>query len=469
MKRLQTILSDQIGETKVILYSIFHARALNRSFSIPFCRHGNLALSGSLLILFACVFSASSFAADPEKTDPLNVRDYGAVADGTTDNTAAFQKALDAAAASKLTEVIVPAGRYSFSGALRFPKEVTLRGTFDYAPSHAGVRDKSDEKPVYGSVLLVRGDAGNDAAPAFIQLQTNSVIQGFCIYYPDQKEDAPEPIKYPYAIAMRGNNPAVIDCELLNPYNGIDATQNQRALIRNVHGQPLHIGIYVNDIYDIGRIENVHWNPWWSLNTPVYNWQMEHGVGFLFGRTDWHYVLNTFCFGYHIGYHFIETKSGVTNGNFLGIGADNCQTAVVVEGSAPFGILITNGEFVSFNGPDPTMVRVEKTNTGVVRFSNCAFWGPCNRNAVIDGNGTVGFSDCTFVQWGHRGQEVHAIEALGGSLLIRGCEFREDKPQVWLKEGVQRAVVTDNLIRGAARIKNEARGVVVTEDNAAAP
>lgn len=420
----------------------------------------------AFFLAVACRFD--SFAAESAPVDFLNVRDFGAVADGETDNTAAFQKALDEAASKRATEVRVPAGRFSFGGRLTVPKEVALRGTFAYAPSHAGIRDKSDEKPEYGSVLLVRGDAGDENAPAFLQLRTNSVLQGFCMFYPDQKEDAPEPIKYPYAVAMRGNNPAVIDCELLNPYNGIDASKNQRALIRNVHGQPIHIGVYVNDIYDIGRIENVHWNPWWSINTPVYHWQMDHGVAFEFGRTDWHYVLNTFCFGYHIGYRFTETKSGVTNGNFLGIGADNCQTAVVVENSAPFGILITNGEFVSFNGPDPTMVRVEKTHAGAVRFSNCAFWGPCNRNAVIDGKGTVGFSDCTFVEWGHKGEVVHSIEALGGSLLVRGCEFREDKPQVWLKEGVERAVITDNLIRGEARIKNEARGIVVVEDNAAA-
>ena len=428
-------------------------------------RVGPLAgLLSAVIVLAGCAHTSERLP-----VDALNVRDFGAMPDGETDNTAAFQKALDEAEKRRIGEVKVPEGRYSFSGSIRIPSEVLLRGTFAYAPSHAGIRDKSGEKPEYGSVLLVRADAGQEDAPAFIQLHSNSVVQGFCMYYPDQKEDAPEPVRYPYAIAMRGNNPAVIDCELLNPYNGIDASRNQRALIRNVHGQPIHIGVYVNDIYDIGRIENVHWNPWWSINTPVYRWQMDHGVAFLFGRTDWHYVLNTFCFGYHIGYHFTETKAGVTNGNFLGIGADNCQTAVVVENSAPFGILITNGEFVSFNGPDPTMVRVADTNKGVVRFSNCAFWGPCNRNAVIGGRGTVGFSDCTFVQWGHKGEVVHAIEADGGSLLVRGCDFREDKPQVWLKEGVERAVVTDNLIRGEARVKNESRGAVVIEDNAAAP
>ena len=34
--------------------------------------------------------------------------------------------------------------------------------------------------------------------------------------------------------------------------------------MRNVTGQPLRRGILVDAIYDIGRIENVHFNPWWS-------------------------------------------------------------------------------------------------------------------------------------------------------------------------------------------------------------
>ena len=37
---------------------------------------------------------------------------------------------------------------------------------------------------------------------------------------------------------------------------------------------------------------------------------MENGEAFIFGRTDWQYVLNTFCFGYNVGYKFIKTKAG---------------------------------------------------------------------------------------------------------------------------------------------------------------
>ena len=310
-----------------------------------------------------CILGALWTAAAPEAApqDSLwNVMDFGAQGDAVFDNTAAFQQALDAAGKADGGTVQVPTGRFRFEGTLNVPANVTLRGTFSYVPAHAGIRDNSPEKPVFGSVLEPCAGAGSEEGPAFIALNTNSTLQGFTVHYPEQDPQADVPTAYPYAVSMRGNNPAIIDVQLLNPFNGIDASKNQRALVRNIHGQPIHIGIFVDEIYDIGRIENVHWNPWWTMNTPVYRWQVANGVGFLFGRTDWHYVVNTFCFGYNVGYKFVETERGGTNGNFLGIGADDCWTSLEVEESAPMGILITNGEFVSFRGPDPTMIRVGK-------------------------------------------------------------------------------------------------------------
>jgi hypothetical protein len=98
-----------------------------------------------------------------------------------------------------------------------------------------------------------------------------------------------------------------------------------RHLIRNVSGQPLRRGVLVDEIYDIGRIENVHFNPWWSDNAALLAWQQSHGEAFIFGRSDWQYVHNTFCYGYRVGYKCTEFKSGPGNGNFLGIGADGCN------------------------------------------------------------------------------------------------------------------------------------------------
>jgi hypothetical protein len=203
------------------------------------------------------------------------------------------------------------------------------------------------------------------------------------------------------------------------------------------------------------------------MSPKLFNWQMENGEAFVLGRTDWQYVFNTFCFGYRVGYRFIETGNGMCNGNFLGLGADDCYTAVVVDSSPRFGILITNGEFVSFHGPDPTMVTVSPTNSGTVRFVNCAFWGPCNQIARIAGRGTVGFSDCTFMQWDGRNLGRAALQVQSGSVVIRGCEFQEDKPQIELGEKVRRAVISDNLIKGQERIVNRSKGSVKIANNAA--
>ena len=420
-----------------------------------------------LVILTAAIAPAAAWA--QTKPDPFDVTQYGAKPDGTTDATAAFQQALDAAAKSGGGVVTAPRGNYLFRGHLNVPPAVTLRGVWESVPSHNGIRDAGLPKPTDdGTTLLVTEGAGSEDGTPFITLNTNSTLKGVVLYYPDQNPaEVPQP--YPWAIALRGKNPAVLDVELLNPFQGIDATHNERHLIRNVQGQPLRRGIYVDSIYDIGRIENVHFNPWWSLQPKVRQWQMDNGEAFIFGRSDWQYVLNTFCFGYRVGYKFVESKTGVCNGNFLGVGADDCQRAVLVEQSAPMGLLITNGEFVSFHGPDPTMVEVAPTHAGSVRFVNCAFWGPCNQIARVAGKGTVGFGDCTFVQWDKPREGRAALQIEDGTVLVRGCEFRQAKAHVSLGEAVRRAVITGNVFSGPANISNASKGSVQIGQNADSP
>jgi hypothetical protein len=384
------------------------------------------------------------------------VGQFGAKGDGAADDTAAFQAAMDAAAEAGGGVVSAPKGIYRFHGHLNVPASVTLKGVWESVPAHNGLRDRGLPKPTDdGTTFLITADAGREDAPAFLTLNTNSTLKGVVLYYPDQKLDRiPQP--YPWAIAMRGKNPAVLDVEMLNPYNGIDATKNERHLIRNVQGQPLRRGVLVDEIFDIGRIENVHFNPWWSMKPELFQWQLAHGEAFIFGRSDWQYVLNTFCFGYNVGYRFVKSKKGVCNGNFLGIGADGCCTGLEVEQSAPYGLLITNGEFVAFRGDDPTMIRVGPAHEGSVRFVNCAFWGPCHQIAEIGGRGTVSFSDCNFCQWDAKNEGKAAIQASGGTLMVRGCDFQQRKPQILLDRQTRAAVVVGNVVRGSLEIANPA-------------
>ena len=81
-------------------------------------------------------------------------------------------------------------------------------------------------------------------------------------------------------------------------------------------------------------------------------------------------------------------------------------------------------------------------NTPLVRLKRIP--GPANEasgNVILtsDGKGTVGFSDCTFVQWGGETQDRYAIQAHGGTVMVQGCTFREDRPQIRLDEAVRRA------------------------------
>jgi hypothetical protein len=409
------------------------------------------------------IFAFDSLAGDAKQAaipEHFNVRSFGAAGDGKTDDTAAFQRALNAAEKAGGGVVYAPRGNYFFAGHLDVPKAVTLAGIWQSVPAHNGIRDRGHPKPTDdGTTFLVTEGAGREDGPAFITLNTNSTLKGVVIYYPLQNiDDVPKP--YTWTIAMRGKNPAVLAVEMLNPYNGIDATRNERHLIRDVHGQPIRRGIMVDAIYDIGRIENVHFNPWWSTRSKLFNWQKENGEAFIFGRSDWQYVYNTFCFGYKIGYKFIKGGRGSCNGNFLGIGADDCYTALVVEECAPYGLLITNGEFVSFHGPDPTMIEVSENNRGSVRFVNCAFWGPCNQIAKVGGKGTVGFSDCTFCQWGGKERNRPAIQAQSGTVLIRGCEFQKDQPHIQLEKDVDRAIIAENIFTGSEQIINKSKGNV---------
>lgn len=96
---------------------------------------------------------------------PLNVLDYGAVADGDfsggsptgTDNLAAFAAALAAAVTTNINSVYAPAGNYYLSGKITVPRGVTL---FGVGTAHMQVWKSGSNRR--GTVLLIAGASGDD-------------------------------------------------------------------------------------------------------------------------------------------------------------------------------------------------------------------------------------------------------------------------------------------------------------------
>ena len=357
--------------------------------------------------LFACVLSAS-FAAQAQMppANPANgifdIRTFGAVGDGRTDDTAAIQRAIDEAH-KQGGIVFVPPGRWLCRGHLELKMGVHLKGINETPQSW---------EPASGSILEPTEGRGDENAPSFIEMRSSTSVTGLTIYYPEQLVDDIQP--YPWTIQIRANpahpketsfDSTVSDVTLINSYNGIRTgpTENGRHRIMGVHGCVLRQGIFVDWTGDIGRIENVQFSPHFWANAAfggswdkVFNYMQQHLEAFVFGRSDWEYVTNTFVFPAKTGYRFVETANGSTNGQFSGIGADATQVAVLVESIQPQGLLITNGEFDTHHIGESTQIVIAPHSSGSVRFVNCAFWGPAEHNAVLQGDGFVSFSDSYF-------------------------------------------------------------------------
>lgn len=388
-----------------------------------------------------------------------NVQSVGATGDGHTDCTAAFQRALDDAGRAGGGIVEVPAGRYRINGNLRIPANVTLQGVFRSAPNPARLGSTN----VTGTVLLAYASRGITNAPPFIQLAGhNAALAGVIIEYPEWKRSDVPPVPYPACIASENTeNVSIQDCCLLNPYEGIRLVRAARHLVRNVTGYPIYRGIYVDECYDIGRIENVHFWPFglaYNQDDPYCKWINTTGIAFEFARTDWHYVINTFCFGYGIGYKFSASRHGSANGNFLGIGADSCERAVVVEQAQPPGLLISNGEFVGrWGSKSAVCLEIAPQAEGKVSLVNCSFWGPIDRCVWMRSrSGQFTASACHFVQWDNAGKGSPAIQLDAGKAIVQGCTFLQDGVAVTVGPDVVSAILMGNQATGGFQVENQA-------------
>jgi hypothetical protein len=452
------------------------------------------AVSAAAVLLCLCLAARSAGAASERapfhgsQADGIfPITAYGAVGDGETDCTSAIQQAIDAASVQGGL-VFVPVGRWLCQGQLELKMGVHLAGV-NQAPQ--------SWEPRAGSILMPTGGRDHEDAPAFIEMRSSTSIKGLTIYYPNQVVADIRP--FPWTIQIRARpantNEVGFDCTienvtLINSYNGIRTgpTENGRHRILGVHGCVLRRGILVDWTGDIGRIENVQFHShFWAHQAfagdwgKVYAYMQRNLEAFIFGRTDWEYVNNTFVFPAKVGYRFIETPNGSCNGQFAGIGADACDTCVLIEAIQPQGLLITNGEFNSHRVGQSTQIIIENTSRGNVRFVNCGFWGPVEHNAILRGRGFTSFSDCYFSN--DQNTTNYSVVAEAGKLQVQACTFdarsRQRKPgnawneadarvqpgSIHLKPGLKHAIIRGNNGYYGVRIQNEIGASAIISDN----
>lgn len=150
----------------------------------------------------------------PEPRPPtpklFNVFDYGATSDAKTDNTQAFQKALDAAGKAGGGTVYVPGGNYLFSGNLTVPSGVEVRGCFE-----AAHHPRSG-----GSTLMPTAGRGDENGTPFVRLAAKSGVRGLTFWYPEQSPNDVKP--YPWTVQSTGPGCWILYTACANSYQAVD-------------------------------------------------------------------------------------------------------------------------------------------------------------------------------------------------------------------------------------------------------
>lgn len=301
--------------------------------------------------------------------------------------------------------VYLPKGIYCVKGTLTIPSHTTLRGIFDSPPTPTPTSAPVQPPPIQGTVLLAISGAGSSTGTPFIAMQQTSTIEGFSIIYPAQvlpTGSSWTPVIYPYAI--RGSADTTIQNILLwNPYQGIDLATgyNFRHRVKGVVGQPISVGIKVDNSQDVGKISDVHFWPYWSLNNAVAtSWIQKNGTAFFFARTDGEMVSDVFAYGYSTCMLFQDIGNGSASGMFTNVHLDYCGVGLNIWDSYIAGLYFTNF-FIHNTTTDPLAPRIgiwkqSGGSSGFVSIVNGSILGGTKTAILWEGAGHVSASNVRF-------------------------------------------------------------------------
>lgn len=265
-----------------------------------------------------------------------NVRDFGAKGDGVTDDSTAFQTAIDEAFTAGGGIVSVPGAPkgWVLAKPLLIRPNVTLKG-FHAGPSDAHFLAQNDANtatnrkdplpPVAGGLLIKQ-----NRYPA-IALSHNSGIQGLTFVYPDQVPYTSLPIKvYPPTLQLRGVNRGdtvpgiprthgiredgpisgrsvtIRDIGAINAYHILDITggypinyQMAQITVDGLWGYPLSVGINIQNSLDTIMLHNIQFRP--TFFHPACGEISKSSIGFSIGKSDGCVISDVLVFGLGIG------------------------------------------------------------------------------------------------------------------------------------------------------------------------
>ncbi len=376
------------------------------------------------MILVAALSTVANAEAAAHSPAAVSVKDCGAVGDGVTDDTAAFEAAISEAK-GKSDTVLVPLGAYRLTRTLTLTK-VTLMG------AAAGTWNAdSSSLPT----ILVRCTTG-----PCIRLGAGGAVHGLFFSY---DWGGKEPSERPATIELAGVGCRVSEVKIHGAWDAImaDGVNNvgrsiiEKCFIVDVH----HVGVRFLGSWDSSWISKVEvWSPG-SKTFP------KSGIGFLLGKNDVLLMSDCFVFSAQVGYSLPESIPGVkvtgtTWGTFSNCAADFCSYGMKIEGD--HGISVAGGTFwTHFGGISVGKGAAKVRVSGVELRAN---GGPA---LAVDGGDLVTITGSQ-LRREHTGFTVPAVKVTGGdAAVVTGCVITSSSTGIDIAPGLTDVVVANNVVR----------------------